>query len=73
MADAYIIRESRLFAKYANCTAVTMTGQPVAYGSVTGNATTNVITIPGTTMIDGLAITITNLAGGSGLSAGVQY
>lgn len=69
----YLIRESRLYARYADCTAVTMTGQPVAYGSVTGNATTNVVTIPGSTMINGQGVTITNLAGGSGLSAGVKY
>lgn len=69
----YLIRESRLFAKYDSCTAVAMTGQVAAYGSVTGNATTNVVTIPGLTPINGMGITITNLAGGSGVTTGVKY
>ncbi len=64
---------SRQFYKYSACTNVVMTGQTASYGSVTGVAATNVITIPGSAPIDGSAITFTSLTGGAGLVTGTKY
>jgi len=70
----YLTRKTNgIFAKYEDCTAVSLTGQVAAYGSVTGVAATDIITIPGLTAVNGLGITFTNLAGGAGLTTGVKY
>lgn len=70
----YLTRKTNgTFCKYENCTAASLTGQVTAYGSITGVAATDVITIPGLTCVDGMNLTLTTLTGGAGLSTGVKY
>lgn len=70
----YLIRKTNgTFAKYSDALTVSLTGQVTAYGSITGVAATDVITITGLTCIDGMGITLTTLTGGAGLSTGVKY
>lgn len=70
----YLTRKTNgTFAKYENCTAVSLTGQVTAYGSITGVAATDIVTITGLTCVDGMGITLTSLTGGAGLSTGVKY
>jgi len=74
MPDIVLIRRTNgTWARYTDCTAVSLTGQITAYGSVTGVAATDIVTIPGLTAINGYGITFTNLVGGAGLAAGVKY
>lgn len=73
MAAVFLTRQSRQFVKYATCTAVAMTGQTASYGSVTGVAATEIITVPGSAFIDGNALTFTSLTGGAGLVTGTKY
>jgi hypothetical protein len=70
----YLTRKTNgTFCKYENCTAVSLTGQVTAYGSITGVAATDIVTITGLTCVDGMGITLTSLTGGAGLSTGVKY
>jgi hypothetical protein len=74
MADIVLIRRTNgTYARYTDCTAVSLTGQVTAYGSITGVEATDIITIPGLTAVNGMALTITNLAGGAGLTANIKY
>jgi len=74
MADVVLVRKTNgIYARYTDCTAVHLTGQVAAYGSVTGVEATDIITIPGLTAVNGMALTITNLAGGAGLTANIKY
>lgn len=50
-----------------------MTGQTASYGSVTGVATTDIITVPGSAFVNGNALTFTSLTGGAGLATGTKY
>lgn len=70
----YLIRSSNvLFARQDNVIDVYLSGSKTAYASVTGNASTNVVTITGATLADGMLLTFTSLTGGSGVSTGVAY
>jgi hypothetical protein len=69
----FLTRITQLFVKYTACTRVEVTSSPTAYGGVTGVATTNLVSVPGSTPVDGYSWTFTNLAGGSALNAGVRY
>ena len=70
----YLIRSNNLtWAKYDSVIDVFLSGSQTAYASVTGVAATNIITITGATLADGMLITLTSLAGGTGLSTGVGY
>lgn len=70
----YLIRKTNgTFAKYADALSVSLTGQVTAYGSITGVAATDIVTITGLTCVDGMGITLTSLTGGAGLSTGVKY
>lgn len=73
MAAVFLTRQSRQYVKYATCTAVAMTGQTASYGSVTGVATTDIITVPGSAFVNGNALTFTSLTGGAGLATGTKY
>ncbi len=68
-----IRRTNGRWVQYSGCTAVSLTGQIASYGSVTGVASTNVITVPSSAFLNGYGITFTNLAGGAGLVANVKY
>ena len=69
----FLTRITQLFVKYTACTRVEVTSSPTAYGGVTGVALTDLISVPGSTPVDGYSWTFTNLAGGSALNAGVRY
>lgn len=70
----YLIRSSNiLYARQDNVIDVYLSGSKTAYASVTGNASTNVVTITGATLADGMLLTFTTLTGGSGVSTGVSY
>ena len=74
MTDIYLSRATnRQFYKYTNCTAVTTSGQVSAWSGVTGVASTDVITVPGSAFMDGYSLSFTTLAGGVGLSTGTKY
>jgi len=74
MADVVLVRKTNgIYARYTDCTAVSLTGQVAAYGSVTGDAATDIVTITGLTAVNGMALTFTNLAGGAGLTANIKY
>ena len=73
MPAVFLIRETQLFAKYSTCTKVEVTSNPTAYGNVTGLASSDLISVPGSTPVDGYGVTFTNLAGGSGLNVGARY
>jgi hypothetical protein len=61
------------FAKQEGVIDVFLSGSQTAYASVTGNATTNVVTITGATLVNGMQVTFTSLTGGSGLNTGTAY
>jgi len=70
----YLIRSNNLtFAKQEGVIDVFLSGSQTAYASVTGNATTNVVTITGATLVNGMQVTFTNIVGGSGLTANTAY
>lgn len=70
----YLIRSNNLtFAKQEGVIDVFLSGSQTAYASVTGNATTNVVTITGATLANGMQVTFTNIVGGSGLTANTVY
>jgi len=74
MPDIVLIRRTNgAWARYTDCTAVSLTGQITAYGSVTGDATANTVTVPGSAFLNGFSITFTHLVGGAGLVTGVKY
>lgn len=73
MASVFLTRQTQLFVKYTACTKVEVTSTPTAYGGVTGVEATDVISVPGSTPVDGYGWTFTSLAGGSSLNAGVRY
>lgn len=73
MADLFLLRENRIYAKYSNCTAVAMTGQVSAWGSVTGVAATEIITVPSSAFLSGNALIFTSLTGGAGLVVNTKY
>lgn len=70
----YLIRSNNLtFAKQEGVIDVFLSGSQTAYASVTGNATTNVVTITSATLANGMQVTFTNIVGGSGLTANTAY
>ncbi len=71
--DLYLIRKNQQWVKFSAVMDLTVTGQTTAYGSITGVAGTDVVTIPGLTAINGMGVTLTDLTGGAGLSTGVKY
>jgi hypothetical protein len=71
--DLYLIRKNQQWVKFSAVLDLAVTGQTTAYGSITGVAGTDVVTIPGLTAIDGMGVTLTSLTGGAGLSTGVKY
>ena len=73
MADLYLTRSNRQFAKYANCTAVATSGQVSAWSGVTGVAATDIITVTGSAFLDGYSLTFTSITGGAGLVTGTKY
>lgn len=71
--DLFLCRKNGRFFKYEAVEALSQTGAIETYSGVTGNASTNVVTIPGSTMSDGLQVTFTQLSGGSGVTVSRTY
>ena len=70
----YLIRSNNLtFAKQEGVIDVFLSGSQTAYASVTGDASTEVVTIIGATLANGMQVTFTSLTGGSGLNTGTAY
>lgn len=72
-SDLYLYRKDRRWQKCSKVLEVFLSGSQTAYASVTGNATTNVVTITGATLANGMQVTFTNIVGGSGLTANTAY
>lgn len=62
-SDIYLVRKNGRFLKYDAVEAVSLTGAIQTFSGVTGNAATNVVTISGATLSDGLQITFTQVSG----------
>lgn len=59
----YLCRKNGRFFKYDAVEAVSLTGAIQTFSGVTGNAATNVVTISGATLSDGLQMTFTQKTG----------
>lgn len=59
----YLCRKNGRFFKYDAVEAVSLTGAIQTFSGVTGDETTNVVTISGATLSDGLQITFTQVSG----------
>ena len=71
--DIYLYRKDRRWQKASKVIDVTLTSNQTAYASVTGVASTNIVTITGATLADGQILTLSQKTGGSGISLGVGY
>ena len=71
--DVYLYRKDRRWQKASKVIDVTLTSNQTAYASVTGVASTNIVTITGATLADGQILTLSQKTGGSGVSLGVGY
>ena len=72
-SDIFLYRKDRRWQKVSKVQEVSLTGGQTAYASVGGNATTNVVTITGATLANGMLVAFTSITGGAGLSTGVAY
>ena len=72
-SDVFLYRKDRRWQKFSKIDEISLTGAQASYSTVTGNATTNVVTITGATITDGDTILFNQLTGGSGLSTGTNY
>lgn len=72
-SDIFLYRKDRRWQKVSKVQEVSLTGGQTAYASVSGNATTNVVTITGATLANGMLVAFTSITGGAGLSTGVAY
>jgi hypothetical protein len=72
--NLYLIRNNNLtWAKYANVVDVFLSTKETPYTSVSGNSTTNVVTIAGASLVNGMIVTFTSLTGGSGVTVNTPY
>ena len=72
--NLYLIRNNNLtWAKYANVVDVFLSTKETPYASVAGVASTNVVTITGATLVDGMVVVFPSLTGGSGITASTPY
>lgn len=72
--NLYLIRNNNLtWAKYANVVDVFLSTKETPYTSVSGNSGTNVVTITGATLVNGMILTFTSLTGGSGVTVNTPY
>ena len=72
-SDLFLYRKDRRWQKASKVIEVTMTSNQTAYASITGVASTNIVTVTGATLADGQILTLSAKTGGSGLSLGVGY
>jgi hypothetical protein len=69
----YLIRKNRQWAKYDLIEGLTLTGAINSYSSVTGVASTDVITVAGSAIPTGTPFYFQSIAGGAGLTTGTIY
>lgn len=69
----YLIRKNRQWAKYDLIEGLTLTGAISSYSSVTGVASTDVITVAGSAIPTGTPFYFQSIAGGAGLTTGTIY
>jgi len=69
----YLIRKNRQWAKYDLIEGLTLTGAINSYSSVTGVASTNVITVTGASIPTGTPFYFQSIAGGSSITTGTIY
>lgn len=72
-SDLYLVRKNGRFLKYDSVEAVSLTGASEVYSGVTGNDTTDVVTITGALLTNGVQITFQQKTGGTNLSVGTTY
>ena len=69
----YLIRKNRQWAKYDLIEGLTITGAISSYSSVTGVASTDVITVSGSAIPTGTPFYFQSIAGGAGLTTSTIY
>ena len=70
----YLIRNNNLtWVKYTSVSGVYLTGNQTTYTGVTGNQATDVITIPGSAIVNGMTIIFSSKTGGTGLNTNTAY
>lgn len=72
-SSVYLIRKNRQWVHYSQMEDVTLTGAISSYSSVTGVASTDVITVAGSAIPTGTPFYFQSIAGGSGLTTGTIY
>jgi len=73
-SDVYLIRKvGGQWAKYTAVTGLKLTGAVSSYAGVTGVASTDVITVTGSALVNGDSITFTSLTGGLGITVNTKY
>jgi hypothetical protein len=72
-SNVYLIRKNRQWVQFTSIEDVTLTGAISSFSSVTGNASTNVITVTGGAIPTGTPFYFQSKVGGSGLTVGTIY
>lgn len=72
-SDIYFYRKDRRWQKVTKVTEVTLTGSRGTYSTVTGDETTDTVTITGSSLLDGATLIFTSITGGAGLTTGTTY
>lgn len=69
----YLIRRDQQWARYDAVTALDLTGSIQFRGSITGSQSTDIITMSGSTPVNGMQVWFTALTGGLGLILNAPY
>lgn len=72
-SDLYLIRKNQQWVKYSAVAGLTVTGATYVFGSITGVASTDTITAPGSSLVIDSQVVFTSLTGGSNLVVGTPY
>jgi hypothetical protein len=72
-SDLYLYRKDRRWQKFAKIDEITLTGAQTVYPSVTGDNTTDVVTIVGNELANDDPVYFTSLTGGSALAVNTTY
>ncbi len=72
-SDLYLIRKNQQWVKYTAVEGLTVTGATYVFGSITGVASTDTITAPGSSLVIDSQVVFTSLTGGSNLVVGTPY
>jgi hypothetical protein len=72
-SNVFLIRKNRQWAQFTQIENVTLTGAIASYSSVTGNSSTNVITLTGAAIPSGTPFYFQSKDGGSGITLNTIY